>query len=305
MATTKAARKRAAKKAAPKKEVHRSLHLVSPLMSGEDIRQLKRSIKGGFKHREIDWLPLKVDAKANPQTFHAAKFYAWALGLGKGHLDPIRKGTIPEATQKLLRSPETRSRMDRLREKRRKKRLATIRKKQTEGPAAAIAYARSFVGTTENPTGSNTGPLLHNDKGQPGGVSFWQEHWGLNGSFWCLSFASYCAAVIGGAQISGNVSYSVAIEGYARNHENGFIEVAASDAKPGDFSIWKFDGPDAASDHGELIVKTKRGPIEDIGGNTSSEGGSQSNGGGVFVKTIGSAYRPLSELSMVVRPLYS
>src|SRR6478609_797848 len=212
--------------------------------------------------------------------------------------EAIKKGNLTEATQRLLRSPEKRSTIERARAKRRQSRLAKIRKAQTEGPAAAVAYARSFIGTTESPAGSNTGPTHTNAKGQKGGVSFWESYWGLGPCYWCLCFASYCAKAIGGARISGNCTYSVAIEGYARNHENGWIQVPISEARPGDISIWKFDGPSAPSDHGELVVEN--GVSEDVGGNTSSDsGGSQSNGGGVFPK-----HRDLSQCSMVARPLY-
>jgi hypothetical protein len=287
------------------KAVHRPLHLVTPLTDGLDVEALQSAIKHGFDVHKVDWLPLKVDGELGPQTIHAARFYTWIIGLGAAHRTTIQQHqTIQEATQKLIRSLASRSAADRRRAKRRQRHLVKIRKAQTEGPKAAVAYAREWIGTTEDPAGSNTGPTSTKN-GRRGGVSFWQEHWGLNGAYWCLSFASYCAAVIGGAKISGNVAYSVAIEGYARNHENGFVQVPVPEAKAGDFTIWKFDGPDAASDHGELVAVVSGGPKEDIGGNTSSEGGSQSNGGGVFAKTVGSDVRPLSELSMVVRPLYS
>jgi hypothetical protein len=130
------------------------------------------------------------------------------------------------------------------------------------------------------------------------GVSAFERYWGLGACYWCLCFACYWVKQAGG-KISGNCTYSVAIEGYARNHENGWIEVRLEDARPGDVSIWKFDGPNAPSDHGELVVED--GVAEDVGGNTSSDNtGSQSNGGGVFPK-----HRDLSQLSMVARPLYS
>jgi len=282
------------------KGVHRPLTLATPHAKGADVRALQSSIKKGFEHYKIDWLPLAVDGELGPQTLHAARFYSWVLGLGSGHRVPIQKRhTITEATQRLLRSPEHRSAIERTRAKRRQPRLAKIRKAQSEGPAAAVAYARSFIGTTESPAGSNTGPTVQNDKGQPGGVSFWEAYWGLGACYWCLCFASYCAKAIGGARISGNCTYSVAIEGYARNHENGWVQVPVSEARPGDISIWKFDGPSAPSDHGELVVEN--GVAEDVGGNTSSDNsGSQSNGGGVFAK-----HRDLSQLSMVARPLYS
>lgn len=282
------------------REVHRPLALTTPLMTGPDVRELQQGMQALLAHHKIDWLPLADDGDLGPQTLHAARFLTWVLGLGAGHRRPIQKRhVIPEGTQRLLRNPEKRSAIEKGRERARSRRLAKIRKAQSEGPAAAIAYARSMVGVTESPAGSNTGPLVHNAKGQPGGVTFWENYWGLGPCFWCLCFASYCAKAIGGAKISGNCTYSVAIEGYARNHENGWIQVPADKARPGDISIWKFDGPDAPSDHGELVVQPA--VAEDIGGNTSSDNaGSQSNGGGVFAK-----HRDLSQLSMVARPLYS
>jgi hypothetical protein len=279
--------------------VHRSLHLGTPLTDGADVRALQSVVAASLKHYKIDWLPLKVDGQFGPQTLHAARFLSWVFGLGNAHRKPIKKGNLAEATQQLLRNPEHRSRADRRRAKRRQPRLEEIRKAQSEGPLAAIAYAESFIGTTENPAGTNTGPTHTNVKGQKGGVSFWESYWGLGACYWCLCFACYCVKAVGGARISGNCAYSVAIEGYARNHENGWIEVSVPDSRPGDVSIWKFDGPSAPSDHGELVVEA--GVREDIGGNTSSDNaGSQSNGGGVFAK-----HRDLSQLSMVARPLYS
>lgn len=293
-------------KAVPK-TVHRSLHLVSPLMHGADVKALQSALKKEMGAHKIDWLPLKVDGQFGPQTVHAARFLTWVIGLGAGHREPIQeRHTVTEATQRILRDLSKRSSGEVRRAKRRSKRLARIRNAQDEGAKATIAYARSFVGTTESPAGSNTGPVVRNDKGELGGISMWQEHWGINGAFWCLSFASYCAAVPGGAKIEGNCTYSVAIEGYARMHEKGWIQVPVPEARPGDITIWKFDGPDAPSDHGELADVVDGGPKEDTGGNTSPEsGGSQSNGGGVFQKQVPGDARPLSSLSMVVRPLYS
>lgn len=290
---------------AAQKAVHRSLHLTTPLMRGEDVEQLQAVMRAFMQDHKIDWLPITVDGQFGPQTMHAARFLTWVLGLGKGHRIPIQKrNTLAEATQRLLRDPAKRSRVERSRQKKRSKRLAEIRRKQTEGPAAAVAYARSFIGTTESPAGSNSGPTHTNAKGQKGGVTFWEAYWGLGPCFWCLCFASYCAKEIGGAKISGNCVFSVAIEEMARNHSNGWVQVPVAAAKPGDISIWKFDGPNSPSDHGELVVED--GVREDVGGNTSPDsGGSQSNGGGVFAKQVPAPTRSLSQLSMVVRPLYS
>ena len=277
----------------------RPLALTSPLTDGPDVRGLQEALKAELEHHKIDWLPVSVDGDFGPQTLHAARFFSWVIGLGGRHRKKIKNGIVTEATQVLLRNPEKRSAIERARAKRRQPRLRKIRKAQSSGPAAAVAYARSFIGTTESPAGSNSGPSHVNGKGQRGGVTFWEAYWGLGPCFWCLCFASYCVKAIGGARIAGNCCFSVAIEGYARNHENGWVQVPISEARLGDISIWKFNGPSAPSDHGELVVEN--GVREDVGGNTSSDNsGSQSNGGGVFAK-----HRDLSQCSMVVRPLYS
>ncbi len=292
-----------------KTAVHRPLHLATPLTKGPDVRALQKALKDGLHHYKIDWLPVTVDGELGPQTVHAARFYTWVLGLGTGHRRPIQKRhTISEATQRLIRVPRSRSALERNRAKRRQPRLSKIRKSQSEGPAAAVAGARACIGITESPAGSNTGPdrtIVVMGKKVVVGVSAFERAWGLGACYWCLCFACFWVKWAGG-KISGNCAYSVAIEGYARNHENGWVQVPVSEARPGDISIWKFEGPNALSDHGELIVEVHNGPTEDVGGNTGADsGGSQSNGGGVFAKQVPGDSRDLSMLSMVCRPLYS
>jgi hypothetical protein len=281
------------------KAVHRQLHLTSPLAHGADVRALQGAIKKGLAHYKIDWLPLNVDGQLGKQTIHAAKFYAWVLGLSGRHRTRIKGGTITMAAQRLLRSPSSRSRRDRLRAARRKGRLSKIRKAQSEGPKAAVAYARSFVGTTEDPPGSNTGPTITRN-GKLGGVSFWEAYWGLGACFWCLCFACYCVKAIGGAAISGVCVNAAEIERMAKAHTNGWVAVPLSECRAGDIVLCCFDGS-GVPDHGELAV----GPIvggltDDVGGNTSSDDtGSQSNGGGVFAKD-----RAVEVVTCIARPLY-
>lgn len=292
-----------------KTAVHRPLHLSSPLAKGPDVWALQKALKDGLHHYKVDWLPVTVDGELGPQTVHAARFFSWVLGLGKGHRKPIQKRrTITPATQRLLRNPEHRSRLERSRAKRRQQRLAKIRKAQSQGPAAAVAGARACIGITENPAGSNSGAdrtIVVLGKRVVVGVSAFERAWGLGPCYWCLCFACFWVKWAGG-RITGNCAYSVAIEGYARNHENGWVQVPVAEARPGDISIWKFEGPSAPSDHGELVTEVHNGPTEDVGGNTGADSsGSQSNGGGVFAKPVPGDSRDRSMLSMVARPLYS
>lgn len=284
------------------KAVHRNLHLSSPLMSGPDVKELQQDVKVGLAHYKIDWLPLALDGQLGKQTIHACDYLAWAIGLtgasSNGGL------TITQDVQKKLRDPSKRTKAEHDREHERKTALQKRRKAQEDGPKAVVAYARSFVGTTENPAGSNSGPS-HTEHGLEGGVTFWENYWHLGECFWCLCFASYTVQHIGGANISGTLVNAAEVERMAKAHTNGLIAVPVAEARPGDFALWCFDGS-GTPDHGELIVKCDaHGPVEDIGGNTSSEGGSQSNGGGVFTKELGSSTRPWSSLTCVARPLYA
>jgi hypothetical protein len=285
-----------------KKAVHRSLHLTSPLAKGPDVRALQEAVKKGLAHYKVDWIPLKLDGDAGPQTFHAAAFYALVIGLPTKTYRRIHQQhgpTITETVQRQLRDPQKRTRVDRIREKRRKGWLRKIRKTQAEGPKAAVAYAKSMIGVTENPAGSNSGPTVTRD-GKAGGVTLWERAWNCSACFWCLCFACYCVRNIGGGKISGVCVNAAEIERMAKAHTNGWVAVPADEAKAGDISLWCFDGT-GVPDHGELVVGPFHdGLSNDVGGNTSSDSsGSQSNGGGVFPKA-----RPLSELTCVARPLY-
>jgi hypothetical protein len=298
----------AKRQSAPKTAVRRPLHLTSPLAKGPDVRALQSAVKKGLAHYKVDWLPVTIDGDFGPQTLHAARFLSWVIGLGGRHREAIKKGNLTEATQRLLRNPEKRSTIERARAKRRQPKLTKIRNAQAKGPAAAVAGARACIGITENPAGSNSGPdrtITVLGRKVVVGVSAFERAWGLGPCYWCLCFACFWVKWAGG-RISGNCAYSVAIEGYARNHENGFIQVPLSDIRIGDLTIWKFAGPSALSDHGELVTAVhKGGSFEDTGGNTGSDSsGSQSNGGGVFAKDVPGDSRSLAQLSMVVRPLY-
>ena len=139
----------------------------------------------------------------------------------------------------------------------------------------AVAWAKSQVGITENPPGSNRG----------GKITEWQKDLGawLIGLAWCGVF---CAAVLKHAGVNG-VTYRLAS-----------VATIEDDAKAGvgPFRAWT-NSPGAVM-RGDLVVLFGRGVhvevvdrvdgnvIHTVGGNTSSgNSGSQSNGGGVFART--------------------
>lgn len=290
--------KKQAQKRAPKKAVHRDLHLSSPLTRGADVKAVQKEIRVGLKHREVNWIHVTIDGQLGRQTLHAARFYGWVLGFSRRRRKAMAHG-LSEGTQSLLRSPEKRSVLDRARERRRKGRLSRLRKGHKEGPEAAEKYARSMIGVTENPAGSNTGPNVTRG-GKTGGVSFWERYFGLGACYWCLCFAGYCVKEIGGANVTGWLPLAASIQDDAHAHRNGLHAVPPSQARKGDFLLFCFDGT-GIPDHGALCVGPIRsGLTHDIDGNTSSDNsGSQSNGGGVFEKR-----RSTAQLTCVARPDY-
>lgn len=282
------------------KAVHRPLALSTPFMKGADVLALQEAVKGGLNHSKVDWLPLETDGEFGPQTIHAAAFYGWILGTTEASRRKLRKkGMLAEPIQEVLRNPEKRGDDYRKRAEERKARLKEMRKAHKRGPQAAVAYAKSMVGVTEDAGVENVGGDVMR-KGKKGGVTFWEDAWGFGACFWCLCFASYCVKFIGGAQISGNCCHAGEIERMARARTNGWVAVPASEAKPGDIALYQFEGS-SEPDHGELVVgPLKNGMFSDVGGNTSPDsGGSQNNGGGVYEKL-----RDPAILTCVARPLY-
>lgn len=278
------------------KAVHRPLTLTSPIVKGADVTALQTAIKAGFAHYKIDWLPVTIDGELGPQTIHAARFYTWVIGLGKGHREPIQKRrTIAEATQKLIRDLGKRSKADRRRAKRRQPHLARIREAQDTGTKALVSYAHDFEGVTEDPPGSNSGPLVHRN-GKVGGITFWEKYFGLPACYWCGCWAGYVAKAIGKAKgLTGVLTYGPDIIADAQLHRNGLVAVPAAQSRAGDLPVYW------GGEHIGLCVGLPRGGcLNTIEGNTSSDdAGDQSNGGGVFPK-----HRPFSDVTVVARPLY-
>lgn len=279
--------------------VHRTLHLSSPFTTGPDVRALQEAMKAGLRHYKVDWLPLVIDGELGPQTIHAAAFYGWILGVPGSTHRKVKNGVLPEAIQKILRNPKKRGAAYRTRSDDRKARLQQIRKAHKRGPAAAVAYAKAFLGITEEPPESNEGKTMVRH-GKKGGIGLWEEAFGLGACPWCLCFACYCVRDVGGAQVKGLMVNAEEMERMAKAHSDGWVEVPSSEAKAGDIALFSVGGS-GRTDHGELVVGPFRGGLtNDIGGNTSKDGsGSQSNGGGVFARK-----RPLSKLTCVARPLY-
>jgi hypothetical protein len=168
------------------------------------------------------------------------------------------------------------------------RRVKQIRER-THGPDAAVRWAlkQAADGVVEHPAGSNWGPRIED----------WIKASGYEGPVpWCQCFAN-AAAVHGGAPQLRTGYTPTVLAGIG-----GYIQIPASRAQRGDFVFYKWPGVSRDScDHvGVLVDAPALSTVRAVEGNTSpGTGGSQNNGGGVYVRT-----RPRSVVVGFVRPLY-
>lgn len=139
----------------------------------------------------------------------------------------------------------------------------------------ALTWAQAQVGTVEHPAGSNSGP----------GITAWERASGYGFPVpWCQCFAN-AAAVAGGApQLKDGFTPTVLNGSHAGL---GFNRISLDAADPGDFVFFKWPGVSGfICDHVGVLVAKTASTVTCIEGNTSSSNaGSQNNGGGVFVRT--------------------
>jgi len=160
--------------------------------------------------------------------------------------------------------------------------------------ATAVRWALSKVGTVEHPAGSNQGP----------GITRWQEDAGFPGGgvAWCQVFCDQSAkqGTNGRMKPSWFGGYTVSVVDQANAGEHGLKRVHLSDARPGDWVYFKFPGESSEfCDHVGIFLADQGSTIRTCEGNTSAADGSQSNGGGVFLKS-----RSKSLVAAVVRVPY-
>jgi len=158
------------------------------------------------------------------------------------------------------------------------------RHKDDTGASKALKWALSQVGVTEHPNGSNWGHPIQDwikSTGYPGPVPY------------CACFATE-AATHGGAPKLRN-GYCPAILAGIGN----FNRVATP--RKGAFALFKFPGVSSATaDHIGIVVSWTDSTVTCVEGNTSpTSGGSQNNGGGVYLKT-----RPRSLVAGWIQPPY-
>lgn len=244
----------------------RTLRLSTPLARGEDVRRLQVAVNA--RHRSGK--AVTVDGQYGPQTAHAAKVCALALGCATS---TVKDGLSPHA-QRIIRSPKSRNPVELYRAKQRAKNAA----KRQQGAQGAIKVGLEIADrsphVTESPAGSNRGPL----------IDIMQKAVGMIGQPWCGAFVFWCLKNAG-IEVTPEVRYCPATEAHAKNGTGGFRDWVpahgGSFAPAGSLVLYG----QAEAQHVGLLVKDWRGEpsVSTVEGNTSSgPHGSQDNGGGVF-----------------------
>lgn len=154
--------------------------------------------------------------------------------------------------------------------------------------AEGLKFAESFKGVTESPPGSNKTKI--------------GEMYGWNGVAWCQE---YVWVVLNKFGVAGDKTASTiaAANDWAERNQ---LVTDFSDLAPGDQIFYNFSSSEpnirSTIEHtGIVLSKPQGGVVTAIEGNTSStDAGSQSNGGGVFVRQ-----RPASFFVCGARPRWS
>lgn len=267
--------------------VHRPLKLATPIEKGDDVEALQGAVNKQFRHLKID-RAIRVDGDFGAQTFRAAKQVAICLGVRGSAQRKLKRGTLSEGTQKLVRGRK-RTKAESVVGKARAPFRRRLRKRYAKAPGEiAVAKGRKLVGVHEVPAGSNWG----------GQVEKFIRYTGYSGPvFWCGCFACYVVCKLGGAKIPTRIrlGYAPYITADALAGANGLTAVPANQARPGDLvCLW-------GGQHIEVVAGHPiAGSVECLGGNTS-EGGKDNNGGAVCLN-----HRSLSDFDagIVARPSY-
>ena len=253
----------------------RTLHLSSPLETGPDVRALQAALNARMKARHEG--QIDADGQYGPATAGAVRQVGWDLGA----LPETLEQGCPAGLAQMIIDPDKRTPEQLAR--------AKTRAETPHGPAAAIAWARTQIGTEEHPAGSNRGPKIDD----------WQQGVGMIGQPWCGAFA-HAALEHGGLKTAPDIRYCPSTEAHAKQGTGGFASWhPVANAQEGDLVLYDFvNHPPSFPEHVGVVVALQSDGLHTIEGNTTSgAAGNQANGGGVFARV-----RPTQFVVGVARP---
>ena len=230
----------------------RVLSLTSPPMTGSDVKSAQKLLNNhGY------WAG-KVDGTFGDQTARACSQAKYMLGYTLKSVKPtfgedLSMYLTGEAKPNILM-----------------KQRAKNRKNARPLRDSALEIARTFIGVTEQPAGSNK-------------VMF-SEWYGVTGP-WCAMFVSYCYNKAGSknAKAGINWAYCPTMLANAKAQKHGLTIVPKEHVQAGDVVLFDWTG-DGVADHVGLVIDgpSKSGMLKTLEGNTSVA--SDSNGGEVMAR---------------------
>jgi hypothetical protein len=242
----------------------RTLHLTSPLTHGADVEGLQHDLNNQL-HRWSVPHSITVDGEYGHETDQAVHQVCYGLGVDQAVLV---HGVTPALRIKIRRRRLTVTERQRYtaRADWRKRLAQRYARGAPAGVALALDFARTHLGVTEHPPGSNRGPE----------VDVWERACGVLAAPWCGCFAN-AALVAAGFPSTFWIRFCPSIEGNAKSGAFGWRWITAGHAEPGDLVLY---GTPIAH-HVGMVVTVEHGvDTATIEGNTSNgPGGSQSNGG--------------------------
>jgi hypothetical protein len=233
-------------------------------MRGKDVAFHQRTLNRQFREWGVNFA-VDVDGQYGTTTRDATVKVMYGLGISRAEID---RGTS-SALRIKMRHADRRSDLEHRRERERadwRRRLK--RRYEGHGPKAAVAYAKKQAANhiVEHPAGSNTGPMIRD----------WLRLCGIGPNPWCGAFVNACL-VAAGFPTEPWLCYCPNTEARAKTRQGGWSWHSINEAKPGDLVLYG----GSVAQHVGLYV----GNGVTIEGNTSGgTGGSQDNGGGVFVR---------------------
>lgn len=269
----------------------RTLKLTSPYM-GVSSKSKTHDIIKRFQ-RNLNKLAGKyylqnvtVDGQYGVETRELYRRVGYYLGLSQGIID---KGATPYA-RRIIANPSLRNPVQRARSAKRVKNINTAEKRRL----ATVKWAKDQIGRHEDPNRPNRGVY----------VDRWQKDFGrwMLGQPWCGAFVGYALRHAGQVNVPDGIVYTPNILAWAKNGSNGFKKGVLSygQARAGDLALFKFPGVSSNTvDHVGIVVgRLKDDTVVTVEGNTSrGDGGSQDNGGGVYMRT-----RPREQFVGFARP---
>jgi hypothetical protein len=246
----------------------RTLKMTSPAMRGTDVENFQRDLNAELKRWNVPFA-LDVDGVYGTTTRDTARSVCYGLGLKS----PVMEhGATPAIRSKVRHRNLTPTELVRFHAREDwRQRLAKRHGAPDKAILQALAFARSMVGVTENPAGSNTGAKIDQ----------WEKACGVHAAPWCGCFAN-AVLVAGGFPDQEWLRFCPWIEARARSGEGGWSWHTVPQV--GDLVL--YGSP--VAEHVGVVAEAEPvqwGDRETVEGNTSNgPGGSQSNGGIVAIR---------------------